>query len=161
MTSLPRGVLCERARTWAALAPDGELAELERHLLDAHLARCASCSRFADEVAEIAAALRREALRPLSHPVSVPAWRRRTVYARVRTVGAAAAVALMALGVASRAPLPMDPQSDRGFQPRVLLVDDERTEMAELRAVRREILVADGRVLNSRFTSRHFGDQSA
>ena len=35
----------------------------------------------------------------------MPIWRRRPVYARVRAVGAAAAVAVMALGIASRAPL--------------------------------------------------------
>lgn len=161
MTSFPRGVLCERARAWAALAPDGELAELERHLLDAHVARCAACSSFADEVAAVAAALRREALRPLSRPVTVPAWRRHTVYGRIRTVGAAAAVALMALGVASRAPLPIDGRSSQSFQPRIVLLDDERREMDELRAVRREILVTDGRLPGSGILPRHFGDQSA
>ena len=44
-------------------------------------------------------------LQPLPRPLVVPIWRRRPVYARVRAVGAAAAVAVMALGVASRAPL--------------------------------------------------------
>jgi len=105
MTRFPTGVLCERARTWAALAPDGELSELERHLLDSHLVRCAACSRFSVEVAAIAVELRHAAPQPLPHPVSIPAWRRRQRYARIRTVGAAAAVAVMALGIASRAPL--------------------------------------------------------
>lgn len=107
MARHPTGILlCERARAWAALAPDGELSELERKLLDAHLLRCAACAHFAVEVAAIASHLRREALVPLPRPVSVPVWRRRPAYARMRAVGAAAAVALMALGVASRAPLP-------------------------------------------------------
>ena len=101
----PNGVLCERARTWAALAPDGELAELERKLLDAHLQRCAACGYFAVEVAAVATELRGATLQPLSRPLAVPIWRRRPVYARVRAVGAAAAVAVMALGIASRAPL--------------------------------------------------------
>lgn len=105
MARHPAGVLCERARAWAALAPDGELSELERKLLDAHLQRCAACGHFAVQVARIAAELREAALQPLPGPVSVPIWRRRPVYARVRAVGAAAAVAVMALGVASRAPL--------------------------------------------------------
>jgi hypothetical protein len=105
MRRYPTGVLCERARSWAALAPDGELSELERKLLDAHLQRCAACGQFAVEVAHIAAELREAALRPLPRPVRIPSWRRRPVYARLRTVGAAAAVAVMALGVASRAPL--------------------------------------------------------
>ena len=101
----PNGVLCERARTWAALAPDGELSELERKLLDAHVQRCAACAYFAVEVAAVASELRAAALQPLPRPLVVPIWRRRPVYTRVRAVGAAAAVAVMALGVASRAPL--------------------------------------------------------
>jgi hypothetical protein len=105
MARHPTGVLCERARGWAALAPDGELSELERKLLDAHLQRCHACGYFAVQVAAVAAELREAALQPLPRPVSVPIWRRRPIYARVRAVGAAAAVAVMALGVASRAPL--------------------------------------------------------
>jgi len=111
MTRHPRGVLCDRARSWAALAPDGELSELERKLLGSHLDRCAQCSRFAMQAAAVAAELRAASLQPLSRPVSVPAWRRRHTYARMRAVGAAAAVAVMAFGVASRAPLS---SSERG-----------------------------------------------
>ena len=111
MVGHPTGVLCERARTWAALAPDGELSELERKLLDAHLQRCAACGYFAVEVAAVASELRAAALRPLPRPLVVPIWRRRPVYARARAVGAAAAVAVMALGVASRAPLSADRES--------------------------------------------------
>ena len=105
MADHPTGALCERARAWAALAPDGELSELERKLLEAHVRRCSACARFAVEVAALAAELRAAALQPLPRPVSVPLWRRRPAYARLRAVGAAAAVAVMALGVASRAPL--------------------------------------------------------
>ena len=101
----PNGVLCERARTWAALAPDGELSELERKLLDAHVQRCAACAYFAVEVAAVASALRAAALQPLPRPISVPVWRRRPVYSRLSAVGAAAAVAVMALGVTARPPL--------------------------------------------------------
>ena len=97
--------VCDRARTWAALAPDGELSELERKLLDAHLLRCPGCAHFALDVAAIASELRAAAPVRLPRPLSVPIWRRRPVYARVRAVGAAAAVAAMALGVAARAPL--------------------------------------------------------
>jgi anti-sigma factor RsiW len=93
---------------WAALAPDGELSELERKLLDAHVERCAACAHFKTEVACVAAELRAASLHPLPQPVSVPVWRRRQAYARMRTVGAAAAVAVMAIGVASRSPLPTD-----------------------------------------------------
>ncbi|MGH3071504.1 MAG: zf-HC2 domain-containing protein, partial [Gaiellaceae bacterium] len=80
-------VLCERARAWAALAPDGELSELERKLLDSHLQRCGACGHFALEVAAIAAELRAASPEPLPRPVSVPAWRRRVAYGHVRAVG--------------------------------------------------------------------------
>lgn len=99
------GVLCERTRTWAALAPDGELSELERKLLQAHVQRCADCARFSVEVAAVTSELRAAALLPLPRPLSVPILRRRPVYARVRAVGAVAAVAVMALGIASSGPL--------------------------------------------------------
>jgi anti-sigma factor RsiW len=115
MARHPTRVLCERARSWAALAPDGELSELERKLLDSHVVRCAACAHFALEVAEIAAELRRAAPEPLPQPVTVPIWRRRPVYARFRAVGAAAAVALMALGVASRAPLAPSERSENAL----------------------------------------------
>lgn len=97
--------LCERARAWAALAPDEELSELERKLLDSHVQRCATCAHFALQVAIVTAELRAAELQTLPRPISVPIWRRRPVYARFRAVGAAAAVAVMALGIASRAPL--------------------------------------------------------
>ena len=96
---------CDRARSWAALAPDGELSELESTLLRAHLVRCRSCSRFAADVAAITAALHGASFEPLPRPISIPPWRRRLVLGRLRTIGAAAAVAVMSLGIASRAPV--------------------------------------------------------
>lgn len=154
MTRHPRGVLCDRARGWAALAPDGELSELEQRLLDAHLARCGGCRRFAVHVAEITEALRREPLTTLPAPLEVAMWRRSSTYARLRTVGAAAAVAVMALGIAARAPLPMD-SSNQAFQPPRQVFADQTRELNELRDFRRELLVGpQGSV-------RHFGDQPA
>jgi hypothetical protein len=101
---------CERARVLAALSPDGELSELERRGLRSHLSGCGSCARFARGVERVSALLRAEELLRPSLPAAVPhVVRRRSVLAaRVRPVAAAAAVALMALGVASRAPLEMD-----------------------------------------------------
>jgi anti-sigma factor RsiW len=143
----PTGVLCERARSWAALAPDGELSELERKLLDSHLQRCAACGHFAVRVAAVAAELRAAALQPLPRPVSVPIWRRRPVYARMRAVGAAAAVALMALGVASRAPL--DPSERESLQlPRV-------TNFANQAPVR-EVELITRRVQNDKMATTRF-----
>ncbi len=155
MTRNPRAVLCERARSWAALAPDGELSELEQRLLDAHLARCGGCRRFAVHVAQITDVLRREALVPLPDPLEVAMWRRPSVYARIRTVSAAAAVAVMALGIAARSPLPMD-SSTQALRPAPARLTDEARELNELRDFRREMLVQ-----GPPSSVRHFGDQPA
>jgi anti-sigma factor RsiW len=157
MTTFPRSAPCERACSWAAVASDGELCELEQRLLDAHLARCGACSRFAVQVAAVAAELRAAAFQPLSRPVSVPGWRRRTVAARLRTIGAAAAVAVTALGVASRAPLSAGEQS---FQlPAVADSGSDRAEQQALRDLRRDVIVAGIEARSRR--SGSFGDQPA
>ena len=111
MVGHPTGVLCERARTWAALAPDGELSELERKLLDAHLQRCAACGHFAVEVAAVAAELRAAAPQRLPQSARradlAPAARlrarpRRRCSRRSRRDGARDRVACAALGERQR-----------------------------------------------------------
>ena len=86
------GALCERARSWAALALDGELSELERKLLRAHVMRCADCSRFEVEVAAVTRELRALALEPLSRTIAIPAPHGRPAHRRLRTAGATAVV---------------------------------------------------------------------
>ena len=152
-------MLCERARSWAALAPDGELSELERKLLDAHLVRCDACSRFSVQVAAVAAELRAAALQPLPRPVSIPSWRRRPAYARVRTVGAAAAVAVMALGIASRAPLSTGERQSLQFPSVVDFSGGDEAEQQALRNIRREAIVEATAARNR--PARHFGNQPA
>jgi predicted anti-sigma-YlaC factor YlaD len=138
---------CDRARSLAALAPDGELSELERMLLRSHLGRCVSCSRFAADVAVIASSLRAASLEPLSRPIAVPTWRRRRVLARLSTVGAAAAVVVMALGIAARSPLA---NGDR--RPvQVPQVTDFSGDQAELQLLRTE---------QRRATTESFGQRS-
>ena len=41
---------CDRARLWAALAPDGALSEIEKRLLEGHLLCCESCRAFSTTV---------------------------------------------------------------------------------------------------------------
>jgi hypothetical protein len=95
---------CERVRAWAALAPDGELSQLERRLLDTHLGYCEDCREFASGVAAVACSLRAAALhRPARLLAPIPV---RPRLVRVRAAAAAAAVAALALGIAQRAPLP-------------------------------------------------------
>ena len=157
MTRFPSGLPCERARAWAALLPDGELSVLEQKLLDAHLGRCHACGHFSAQVAAAAAQLRAAPLQPLPGPVLVPTRYRTRVYARARMVGAAAAVAAMALGIAARAPL--SPQQHQTFQlPRVAdFSGGDLAEQQALRDVRREAIIA-AIAARSR-PAGHFGTQ--
>lgn len=153
------GALCERARSWAALAPDGELSELERKLLDSHLTRCAACSRFAVEVAAVAADMRSADLHPLPRPVTIPTWRRRPAYARFRGVAAAAAVAVMALGIASRAPLSTSDRESLQL-PRVVDFSGGDADEQQMLLNARTYTLATQRAMRTR-PARHFGNQPA
>jgi hypothetical protein len=148
MTRFPRGVLCERARSWAALAPDGELSELERKLLDSHLVRCGPCGEFALEVAALAAELREASLQPLPRPVALPVWHRRRAWAGVRTVGAAAAVAVMALGLASHAPLSTGDRESVNLPRVVDFSGGDQAEISRLTSQRREAIAVAKAVKN-------------
>ena len=131
---------------------------LEQKLLDAHLARCGACSRFSVQVTAVAAALRAAALQPVSQPVTVPTWRRQRTYARVRVVGAAAAVAVMALGISSRAPLSAGERGAFQFPVAVDFSGGDQAEQQELRDLRREAIVAAIAARNR--PARHFGTES-
>jgi anti-sigma factor RsiW len=96
----PRSHLCERTRGWVSLSLDGELSEFERALVESHLDRCAHCAAFAAEVSATTGLLRRAPLEPVPHLVVLPA-RRRDIGALAMRVGAAAAVLIGALGLAS------------------------------------------------------------
>jgi hypothetical protein len=143
MRSSVPSLKCERARVTAALAPDAELTELERRLLEAHLARCPECSAFAAGVEAATAAVRTAELVPLAYPIHVSAWRRRA-YVPLRNVAATAAVALMAFGVASRGPLPLQqhgPVARDAARTAVFAVDTQQ-ELGEMRQARRQELLA-------------------
>lgn len=142
MSRFGRRVECEHARIWAALAPDGELSELEQRSLRSHLRVCAPCTSFAREVEGVTSLLRRE---ELVSPSSIAATtrlvpRRHSRLIRVRPVAAAAAVALMALGVASRAPLPVD-ERDSSLRTRTTAVSPDQLEMQSLRGLRQGAIV--------------------
>lgn len=100
------GIVCERARAWAALEPDGELSSFEQRLLTAHLDRCDPCSDFAQRVEAATFALRSAPAEALAHPVSVPraarfAPRRLAPRRAAYSAAAAAAAAVMALSISS------------------------------------------------------------
>ena len=159
MNGATRESRCERTRAWAALAPYGELAVLERRLLDAHLANCTACRSFAEDVAAIAAELRAAAAersrRRLILPVT-PA--RRPVGARVRTVASVAAVATMALGIAARTPYAGDAQTPSRAS-RAAPADVANAELHTLRLLRQEELAS--RSASPAGQSGSFGNQPA
>lgn len=79
---------------WASLQLDGELSELERALLDSHLARCEPCEVFVREVGAATRGLRAAELQRPVHPITLPSRRR-----LVRPVHVSAAAAVLALAV--------------------------------------------------------------
>ncbi len=95
MKDVVRTGVCERARAWVSLSLDGELSELERRLLDAHLGRCAACDAFAAEVEGVVEGLRATPLTPVPAGATSSGWRRRRTVP-VRLAGRAAAVAAAA-----------------------------------------------------------------
>jgi hypothetical protein len=125
---------CERARLWAALAPDDELSELELRALRSHVRACAACARFARGVDRVSELLREEELARPTLPMLVPhvVRRRQLLAARVRPVAAAAAVALMAIGIASRAPLDMNAR-ESATRPTTVTAGSTVDELTSLR----------------------------
>jgi hypothetical protein len=148
---------CEQARAWAALAPDAELAELERRLLDAHLRRCRACRHFAAAVAAVTAELRTATLRRPSRVVFQPAARRRELARRARAAGAVAAVALVAVGIAARQPLPAAEPAQR--PPTADRTQRDEAEIQAFRRLRRESLL--GAAAYPDRPPHHFGTQPA
>ena len=88
---------CERARQWASADVDGELSTFERALLADHLERCAACSDFSRGVAGLTGALRAAPREPFEGVV-IGRVRR---HVRLRLAPAAAAMAILAVGLGS------------------------------------------------------------
>jgi anti-sigma factor RsiW len=90
---------CDRARLWASLAVDGEISELERASLAAHVAACPECAAYAAELGGLVTALRSA---PAVEPGRSLFQRHPYRYTRVRAIqvvaSAAAVVAAVGLG---------------------------------------------------------------
>jgi anti-sigma factor RsiW len=91
---------CERSREWASLRLDSELSELEQALLNAHLARCASCAAYVHAIESTTLSMRAAPLVRLAEPVSLPLRRGISFPARAFRAGtAAAAIIACAVGL--------------------------------------------------------------
>src|SRR3954451_12245633 len=97
----PKSQLCDRARQLASARLDGELSELEGALLDAHVARCVSCSSFALDVSGIAGALRAAAVERPERTAVVPLPDHPPRRVRLLQTAAAAALVLVAAALGS------------------------------------------------------------
>jgi hypothetical protein len=95
---------CELAHARISLALDGELTRLEALRLRAHVATCADCAGYRQDLARATAALRASAP---ALPHRAGAWPRAApAAARARLLPIVAAVALIGLGVAVSGGLP-------------------------------------------------------
>ena len=91
---------CMRAREDASARLDGELGELDRARLEAHLADCPECAAFAASLDLVARTMRDTALEPAPAALFVP-QRRRAVPVPPRFVAAAAATIVVAAAAGS------------------------------------------------------------
>jgi predicted anti-sigma-YlaC factor YlaD len=87
---------CDRAREALSVALDGELSELDRARLDAHLERCPDCAAFEADASAVAQLLRQAPQEELSAPIMLPRAGRLSAARILQAGAAAAAVALVA-----------------------------------------------------------------
>lgn len=93
-------VACERVRGQVSLEVDGDLSQLERAMLAAHVLRCAECRAYRSDVHAFTRALRAAALEA-APAVTVRRYRRSTAATRFHA-GVAAAMAFAVVGVATQ-----------------------------------------------------------
>ena len=99
-TDISRSAVCERARVWASLLPDGDLSLFERRLLDAHCMRCSECRRLRDDVVSLTAIVRDTPLDEMAQPVRVPSSARLRSWRPAMGALASGGVAALALVLA-------------------------------------------------------------
>lgn len=91
---------CERVRAQVSLQLDGELSELERRMMQSHLARCEDCGAYEHGVVSVTSLLREAPLEQAPYPLVVRLPRRISV-AYGQVAGVAAVFVIMVAGVLS------------------------------------------------------------
>ena len=136
MRAIRVSVVCERVCEQVSLELDGELSQLERRMVAAHLERCADCRAFEERVRTFTEDLRAVPLELLQRPVVVRRSRRASFTGA--QVGVAAVLAIAALGLASQLEAPWSQRT--GSSPAVTNVNLFKTswtperELAEIDA---------------------------
>ena len=100
MSRASHPVSCERVRGQVSLELDGELSQLERAMLAAHVVRCADCRAYRAEVHAFTRELRTA---PLEAAPAISVRRYRRTMATRLQAAVAAAMALAVVGVGSQA----------------------------------------------------------
>jgi hypothetical protein len=96
---------CDRVRSQISLELDGELSQLERAMVAAHVVRCGGCRAFRSGVTSVTRELRAAPLE--QPPACVPVRRPRRLASVARfQAGVAAAMAFTIVGVASQVAAP-------------------------------------------------------
>jgi anti-sigma factor RsiW len=134
--------VCERVRAQVSIELDGELSELERRMLDAHLVRCPACREYLEDVASFTTKLRNAPLEHIGRPIRIHRPRR-VALARVH-VGLAAALAIAVVGSVLQLGFPAPQRaSTRDELPfRFPTLADGQSEMKQV--------IADGRAFERR-----------
>ena len=90
---------CDRVRELVSASLDGELTELERARIQAHLAACSGCRTYAAGAAEASRLLRSTPPEELNVPIVLPG--RRLAVAYKLQVAAAAAALVITVGLSA------------------------------------------------------------
>jgi anti-sigma factor RsiW len=146
MSVLHRSVVCDRVRAQISLGLDGELSQLETRMIASHLARCADCTAFEEDVHAFTAELRAAPLEQPEHSIASTGVVRRPRRAVPRVqIGVAAAFAVAVLGALTQL---VTPESDRGS-----FATPDRYATYEQLSREVDRIIADGRAF-----ARHQGD---
>src|SRR5262245_43311006 len=142
MSVVHRSLVCDRVRSQISLGLDGELSQLETRMIAAHLARCADCAAFEEDVRAFTSELRAAPMEQLQRPIEVVGRPRRAL-PRIQ-IGVAAAFAVAMLGAVTQL---VTPENDQAFA--------APQQYATYTQLSREVaqIIADGEAF-----SRHQGD---
>jgi anti-sigma factor RsiW len=94
-----RSIVCDRIRSYVSLGLDGELSQLERAMMVAHLERCSDCRAYEVDVVAVTGALRAAPVELPERPMALPRRYRHASVFRTVQVAAAAATVLVAAGL--------------------------------------------------------------